>query len=320
MPPCFDIPIPPGGYAWWYLDALSDDGQTGLTIIGFIGSVFSPYYAWARRRAAPKGADPLEYCALNVALYRPRSKRWTLTERARAAVSRSESTLAIGPSSMSWDGSALEIAIDEVTVPLPSRVRGTVRVHPRFLGDRVVLLDAQGIHRWRAIAPLARVEAHFTHPAMNFCGEGYLDTNSGEAPLEDSFTSWNWSRAGLKGGTVVFYDVLRRDDSKLGLALRFDPRGASEEFAAPPASRLPRPGWGVERTTRSDPGHPASLVRTFEDTPFYTRSLVRAQVLGEGVTAVHESLSLARFRAPWVQALLPFRMPRVSGPKGGRVA
>jgi len=26
---------------------------------------------------------------------------------------------------------------------------------------------------------------------------------------------------------------------------------------------------------------------------------------------VHESLSLDRFRAPWVQAMLPFRMPRV---------
>jgi hypothetical protein len=26
---------------------------------------------------------------------------------------------------------------------------------------------------------------------------------------------------------------------------------------------------------------------------------------------MHESLSLQRFRKPWVQAMLPFRMPRV---------
>ena len=45
------LPVRPGGYAWWYVDALSDDGQHGLTIIAFIGSVFSPYYAWARARA-----------------------------------------------------------------------------------------------------------------------------------------------------------------------------------------------------------------------------------------------------------------------------
>ena len=29
--------------------------------------------------------------------------------------------------------------------------------------------------------------------------------------------------------------------------------------------------------------------------------------------AVHESLSLDRFRAPWVQAMLPFKVPRRGG-------
>ncbi len=48
-----------GGYAWWYVDALSDDGRHGLTLIAFIGSVFSPYYAWRAgggrsRRAATR--------------------------------------------------------------------------------------------------------------------------------------------------------------------------------------------------------------------------------------------------------------------------
>ena len=39
----FDSPIPPGGYLWWYLDALSDDGRSGITVIALLGSVFSPY-------------------------------------------------------------------------------------------------------------------------------------------------------------------------------------------------------------------------------------------------------------------------------------
>ena len=38
----FDAPVQPGGYAWWYVDALSDDGCHGLTIIAFVGSVFRP--------------------------------------------------------------------------------------------------------------------------------------------------------------------------------------------------------------------------------------------------------------------------------------
>ncbi|HTW27289.1 MAG TPA: carotenoid 1,2-hydratase, partial [Acetobacteraceae bacterium] len=69
--------MPPDGYAWWYVDAISDDRCHGLTVIAFIGSVFSPYYAWARRRGA---ADPHAYCAVNVLLHGP-ARRWTMTER-----------------------------------------------------------------------------------------------------------------------------------------------------------------------------------------------------------------------------------------------
>ncbi|PIY72746.1 MAG: carotenoid 1,2-hydratase, partial [Rhodobacterales bacterium CG_4_10_14_0_8_um_filter_70_9] len=31
------------------MDGLSDDGRHGITLIAFIGSVFSPYYYWAGR-------------------------------------------------------------------------------------------------------------------------------------------------------------------------------------------------------------------------------------------------------------------------------
>jgi carotenoid 1,2-hydratase len=50
--PRFDRAVPAGGYSWWYVDAISDDGRYGLTVIAFIGSVFSPYYKQSGR------ADP----------------------------------------------------------------------------------------------------------------------------------------------------------------------------------------------------------------------------------------------------------------------
>jgi carotenoid 1,2-hydratase len=50
--------------------------------------------------------------------------------------------------------------------------------------------------------------------------------------------------------------------------------------------------------------------QTLEDGPFYARSILSTRVFGEDVPAMHESLSLDRFRKPWVQAMLPFRMPR----------
>jgi carotenoid 1,2-hydratase len=55
---------------------MSDDGQHGITLIAFVGSVFSPYYAWARGRGR---ANPNNHCALNVAIYSKGQSRWAMT-------------------------------------------------------------------------------------------------------------------------------------------------------------------------------------------------------------------------------------------------
>ncbi len=269
--------------------------------------MFSPYYAWARRRGR---GDPLHHCAVNAVLYGPGRKRWALTERGRDSLQRDAASLEIGPSSLSWDGDALTIRLDEVTVPIPSRLRGTVRVHPAALSDRTLALDAAGQHHWSPLASCARVEVALERPSLRWSGPGYLDTNAGASPLEDSFERWDWSRAALGNGAAVLYDVTRRDGSALSIALRTDPSGRVEDVEPPPPLRLPRTRWGVERTTRSDAGHTASVLRTLEDAPFYARSVLSSRLLGEAVTPMHESLSLNRFRLGPVQAMLPFRMPR----------
>jgi carotenoid 1,2-hydratase len=108
----------------------------------------------------------------------------------------------------------------------------------------------------------------------------------------------------------VLYDVIPRATEPMTLALRIDPSGAVDRFAPPPRTALPDTLWRIARGTRAEQPHGARVQRTLEDTPFYARSVLSAHLLGTPVTAVHESLSLDRFRSPWVQALLPFRMPR----------
>jgi len=308
---CFDRTLRPGGYAWWYVDAMSHNGCHGMTIIAFVGNAFSPYYAWASKREA---ADPLNYCALNVALYDLGAtcggRRWTMTERRRHDVRRSRVELAIGPSSLVWDGDALSIWIDEYTTPWPSRVRGVVRIYPQFITDRVAVLDGASQHRWWPIAPSTRVQVVLEEPDLRWLGTGYLDSNWGDAPLETAFSRWDWSRARLQVGTAVLYDIQRRQGTPLLLALRFAPSGQVEEFEPPAAASLPRTLWGIERGTRADLPSSASVIKTLEDGPFYARSLVAAQLLGEPIRAVHESVSLDRLRRPSVKLLLPFRMPR----------
>jgi carotenoid 1,2-hydratase len=305
--------VAPGGYAWWYVDALSDDGRYGLTAIAFVGSVFSPYYAWARGRGV---ADPGDHCALNVALYAPGGGpgRWTMTERGRHAVAREQSALAIGPSRVEWRSDRLVLEIDEVAVPWPARVRGTVVLHPAALTGRSFALDAAGDHRWTPYAPVARVDVRLSSPALRWSGAAYLDGNSGATPLESSFAHWHWSRADLAGRTATLYDVVRQDGSRASLALEFSPDGVAREFDAPAEAALPRTLWRLGRTTRTeaapDGGPGARLLATLEDAPFYARSLVQQRLLGRPATAVHESLELGRFARPWVRCLLPFRMPR----------
>ncbi len=269
--------------------------------------MFSPYYAWARRRGAAAAA---EHVALNVALY-GRDRRWSMTERGASAAQRDATRYAIGPSALAWDGNALTVEIDEIAAPLPRRIRGRVRVIPHALVTHTALLDAAGAHRWRPIAPTARVEVELSAPGLRWQGEGYFDSNEGDEPLERNLRCWHWSRGSLREGTAVLYDVEQRDGARTALALRFDPRGGVHPFESPAPVALPRSGWRIARATRSE-GADAQLRRTLEDTPFYARSVVAQRLLGESIEAVHESLDLDRFRTPIVQAMLPFRMPRRS--------
>ena len=305
--PRFDAPVPDGGYAWWYVDAVSDDGRESLTVIGFVGSVFSPYYAAARRRGP---ADPNDHCAINVGLYGATANRWAMTERPREQVARSARRLEIGPSAMDFDGRSLLISIDEWTAPFPGRIRGTIHLRPSALVSHTVPLDAAGRHVWTPYAPCARVEVELEQPRLRWSGNGYFDGNAGAEPIEAAFARWTWSRADLGDGAAVLYDAARRDQSRLTFGLRFAPDGAISRFDPPPVESLPRSGWRIGRATPTDPGTQAGVVRTLIDAPFYARSLIRSSVLGREATSVHESLCLDRFSSRIVQAMLPFRMPR----------
>ena len=266
--------------------------------------MFSPYYAWARRRGR---GDPQHHCALNVALY-GRPRRWAMTERGRGALHRDATQLAIGPSALRWDGDGLTIDIAEVTAPLPSRIRGVVRVHPQALTGRAFTLDEAGHHRWSPVAPVCRVEVALDSPALRWSGPGYLDTNSGARPLEADFVHWDWCRAPMRDSATILYNATRRVGGEQSLALRVDRAGVVQPIPPPPPVALPATRWRIERPTRAD--GPVRVVQTLEDTPFYARSVLDTVLGGHRATAVHESLSMDRFTAPWVQAMLPFRIPR----------
>ncbi len=276
-------------------------------MIAFVGSVFSPYYARALRKGA---ANPLDHCAINVVLYGRGGHHWAMTERTGADLSRDEHHFTLGPSSLTWDGTTLTIRIEERTSPHRLRIAGTIRLTPKLLAGQVFDLDAEGRHTWRPIAAEARAEVAFDQPGQRWSGHGYMDSNQGERPLKDDFIAWDWARGTTPSGPVIHYDLSRRDGTALNLSLGLGADGTLEPIAAPPIAALPRTPWRMRRATRCDAGARPRVLATLEDTPFYARSLVTTRLDGAPVTLMHESVNLDRLQVPWIEWLMPFRMPR----------
>jgi len=233
-----------------------------------------------------------------------------MTERGRNALARNETSIKLGASTATWNGKFLTVEVDEMSPLIPTRLKGLVRVYPEALNPHIFALDADQQHHWWPISPKARIEVNFEKPGLRWNGSGYLDSNFGNIPLEKSFSQWNWSRAHLENEAAVLYDTVNRDGTETSLALRFDAKGDIEHIKAPALRPFSNGLWGVPRQTRADAGSQVRIIRKFEDAPFYTRSMIATTLMGRQVEAVHESLSLDRFDTRWVQALLPFRMPR----------
>lgn len=303
----FERAIPPNGYAWWYCDALSDDGEHGITIIAMLGSVFSPHYFRARARGA---TDPLSHCAFNAVLYGRRGRHWSMTEYGARDVRRAPDSLHIAANAVLHRGDSIVIRVDDRTAPWGRPLRGEIVVTPTGWGSRDYALEPTEAHRWWPIAPQCTVMVDFAVPTVRWSGRGYFDSNWGARPLEHDFASWNWSRVSAAQETVVFYDVVPRAAPNVSLALAVSPAGSVRSITPPPIVQLPRTGWGLPRAVRADHPHSATVLATLESAPFYARSAIAMEVLGQRVQGIHESLSLDRFRRAWVQTLLPVRAPR----------
>lgn len=286
-----------------------------MSLIAFIGSVFSPYYAWKRHRWGDDQALAEEHVAVNVSLYRraPASRHyakwWAMTERGHRDLHRDRDSLAIGPSRLQWTGDdRLQIDLDEWTTPWPQRLRGRISVQLQTRPGRSFALDAEGLHHWQPIGPTARIDVALDSPAARWQGEAYLDTNWGRRPLARDFVRWHWSRQRQGDGCRVLYACEPRAGAASALDLRIAADGRVDMHEAPPACPLPASAWGLQRQTRAAAESEPAVAATLESGPFYCRSLL-ADAHG-GAPWMHESLDLARFDRPLVQAMLPFRMPR----------
>ncbi|MEM9966925.1 MAG: carotenoid 1,2-hydratase [Pseudomonadota bacterium] len=283
---------------------MSDDGTRAVSVIGFIGSVFSPWYAWSGRQR------PANHCCINVATYGP-GGRFAMTDRGEAALHTSADQLIVGPSSMTWTGNQLVIDINEISsLPLISRMRGQIIVTPSAITQVELPLTPDGGHVWRPFAPVSRISVALEAKGWQFDGHGYFDSNFGIRPLETDFSYWTWGRYPTKEGATCFYDATRRDGTSLETAMAFTPEGRARNISAPPRTRFNRSLWALYRETRADPGTKPRQIKPMLDAPFYNRAVVETQINGEITQGVHEALDLDRYASAWLKPMLAVRVPR----------
>ena len=277
-----------------------------MSVIGFIGSVFSPWYRWSGRK------NPQNHVCINVATY-GKGGRFTMTDRGASALRQTASRLEVGPSMMRWEDDTLVIDIDEVSSPpLISRMRGQIRVIPSAMTNVELALTPDDSHIWRPFAPRSRIEVDIDRPGWQWTGEGYFDANFGTRALEEDFSYWTWGRYPTGNGATCFYDATRLDGSELAAGFQFDEAGNATSIPLPPKAPIRRSLWAVKRETRGDAGTQARQVQNMLDAPFYSRAAVETTLNGERTTGVHEALDLTRFRSPLIKPMLAVRVPRRS--------
>ncbi len=219
----------PGGYEWWYFDALSDDKRYALVAIFFIGSPMSPYYKQCATGENPPAQD---WCGVFYALHErpPGSTKWR--ERAYAynlyrggqwSDVNAAPRVQIGGSQFNTsrenDATHWRIELRE-----PKLWSGEVganfvfsQIPTAFPTVSAPASNADADHAWVCAAPLCDVSGTVSLSAqetISFVGGGYHDHNFGRLPLRDT-DIWYWGRAPLvcddhKLRQAVFYHTVRR--------------------------------------------------------------------------------------------------------------
>ncbi|HVF86574.1 MAG TPA: hypothetical protein VM866_03250 [Pyrinomonadaceae bacterium] len=223
----------PGGYEWWYFDAISDDGRDALVIIFLADFVFSPRFNRAvaeHRLGRGRAPRPAEFPAVSVCLYHDGRLQFRANNENTAAdfsAGRDQPFCRIGRSNFRLvetpRGHSYDVTIDE---PL----RGGRRLNAslswsvtdgdfssRGVGDVPADANAQinsSGHGWNMVAPRCRVGGIISVferdgariDERHFGGAGYHDHNRDVRWMPATIAEWQWGRAHFADQTTaVFY-------------------------------------------------------------------------------------------------------------------
>jgi carotenoid 1,2-hydratase len=332
----------PGGFAWWYVDLVSPEGD-GLVLIWSYGLPFLPGYADAARRGEPE--VPVARPSVNLVVYRQGKPVFYLLQEhepdpaMRIGASRFASRVEGGRR-------VVEVRLDCGLPGTSERLTGTVRVDGvarRADGHAPDPPDEP--HVWTPLTGPATGEAVLRvgeRPRARLAGRAYHDRNGGAVPLHElGLDHWMWGRLPFAERERIYYLLWPRDarEPLRCMGVEIDAQGRERRLQAlrveRQAERRTLAGLRWAERLRLFDGDRLWLEvrhrRVVDSGPFYLRFLSEATAadgepaLGWGELCYPDRVDLAVHR-PFVRMKVhrerggnSMWLPLFTGPREGRV-
>lgn len=228
---------PPGGYEWWYFDAVSDDGRYSFVIIFYEGNPFSTRYIKAlEAKTVPASSSPSsttqasssasvpmpsEYPAVSISIYdqgEPIYYSFTEFDEADCTFSEERPFVEAGPHRMKGSRTGGQLSY---SLRLSEELPGGDRLQAELAFESPAVAGLFGEtedhsttgHHWNLVQPRAEVSGSITTGGRTiaFRGTGYHDHNRGEEPVCEEYTEWYWGRCHFDYATLVYYVMNRKE-------------------------------------------------------------------------------------------------------------
>ncbi len=312
----------PGGFIWWYVDHIDQDGN-GFVCIWSFGLPFLP----GALSEAHAGATPRGRPSVNLAIYKDGNPQFYLLQEYPAEAAHwNNNEWTIGASTFKnvrRDGRY------ELQVRLNLPIAGS---HEHMTGQfslrGALLRGAKGRpnphHQWSPACGPAHVDAQFETPGAQhtFSGPAYHDRNSGCVPMDQlGIHHWTWGRVVTKDSTRIYYCLWPEDDASptvIGLDLLAD---GQFDGPFPLGVRLGKDQLGLygfkssghlEFTRAGMPWLEVTARHRVDDGPFYVRETGEFRVPGESPRlGMIEWVEPQRIDRDWQRPFVRMRVHRV---------
>ena len=234
----------PGGYEWWYFDAVAIDDRHSLVVIFYEGNPFSPSYIDAQQEPSEIAPVPKNFPAVSISVYedgKPIYYSFTEYSAEQGTFDEARPFVQVGGHSMRTSKSAGDLIYElqlQESLPSGDKLKATLEFSSEGTGLSFKSSGEQTAgHQWNLVQPRSEVEGTIhietkkDDKVISFEGRGYHDHNTGHEPMREEFSDWYWGRFHFSTATLVYYIMNRKKtqqhcawliDTQSNIAERFD--------------------------------------------------------------------------------------------------